>query len=116
MQGDATHVRAALVLRREELTRELESLRPPAAEGGRTIQYGKRAGDFTAEAHDRLNRGATARQLGQMMQDVEHALRRLDAGRYGRCEVCDAEIPPGRLAVLPWATVCVACKERGPRR
>ncbi|EQD78313.1 TraR/DksA family transcriptional regulator, partial [mine drainage metagenome] len=86
---------------------------------GRTIQYGKRAGDFTQEAHDRLNRGATAQPLRQMVQDVDRALDRLDAGGYGRCEVCDAPIPGERLAVLPWATVCVACKGReraGPER
>ncbi len=113
---DAARVRAVLEGRRTELGRALEALRPAAPEGGRTIQYGKRAGDFTAEAHDRLNRGATARELGQMVQDVEHALDRLDAGTYGRCEVCGGEIPAGRLAVLPWATVCVACKTTGPRR
>ncbi|HUY96319.1 MAG TPA: TraR/DksA C4-type zinc finger protein [Verrucomicrobiae bacterium] len=113
---EVTQVRARLQARRDELTQEMDALRPAPAEGGRTIQYGKRAGDFTQEAHDRLNRGATAQQLRRMVDDVEHALTRLDAGRYGRCEICDAEIPKERLEALPWATVCVACKQGGPRR
>ncbi len=113
---EARAIRDVLRARRDELAAELAGLRPAVPEGGRTIQYGKRAGDFTQEAHDRLNRGATARQLHQMMQDVDHALARLDAGRYGRCEVCDAAIPTERLAVLPWATVCVGCTDGRARR
>lgn len=42
---------------------------------------------------------------------VEHALKAMENGRYGRCEVCNAEIPFERLEVLPSTTFC---KEHSP--
>ena len=42
-------------------------------------------------------------------QQVRHALRRLDAGHYGRCEHCKGPVEPTRLDVLPAATTCSAC-------
>lgn len=38
---------------------------------------------------------------------VDHALKRIDAGEYGICEVCGKAIPIERLNVLPYATLCV---------
>ena len=36
------------------------------------------------------------------------AIRRMNAGQYGICEVCDTLIPVARLRALPLATRCVA--------
>ena len=47
--------------------------------------------------------GAKA-QLAQ----VEAAMARLEAGNYGRCEVCGEPIPAGRLEARPTARTCVA--------
>jgi DnaK suppressor protein len=38
--------------------------------------------------------------------DVEHALRRLEDGSYGVCEVCDEPISEERLVVHPAARLC----------
>lgn len=40
---------------------------------------------------------------------IRTALRRLDAGTYGRCATCGQPIPPARLAALPAAATCLAC-------
>ena len=42
------------------------------------------------------------------LADVELALRRLDDGTYGRCEVCDAAIDDAHLAEAPAARFCRA--------
>ena len=49
----------------------------------------------------------------QKRQQLERALERADAGLYGICEHCGRTIDPARLRVLPYATSCVACLERG---
>jgi RNA polymerase-binding transcription factor len=36
---------------------------------------------------------------------------RIDAGSYGRCERCGQEIPEERLDAVPYATLCVTCKQ-----
>jgi DnaK suppressor protein len=49
--------------------------------------------------------------LRQQLADTRAALARIDAGRYGVCDRCDAEIPTPRLEAVPTATLCILCKE-----
>ena len=50
-----------------------------------------------------LRRAVVARRN---LEDVEEALARLAAGRFGRCEQCDSPIPGGLLALK-----CLAARE-----
>ena len=43
------------------------------------------------------------------IDDVDAAVRRLDAGAYGACGTCRRPIPLARLEAVPDATQCVAC-------
>jgi RNA polymerase-binding transcription factor DksA len=43
---------------------------------------------------------------------IDEALARLDAGAYGVCEECEAEIAPRRLRIKPWAGLCKECQQR----
>ncbi|MGE5288648.1 MAG: hypothetical protein ACM3ML_15910 [Micromonosporaceae bacterium] len=43
------------------------------------------------------------------LADVEEALARLAAGRFGRCEQCAAAIPASTLARTPEARYCPGC-------
>ena len=40
---------------------------------------------------------------------VRAALGRIDAGHYGQCLSCGADIAPARLAAIPEATLCTDC-------
>jgi DnaK suppressor protein len=51
------------------------------------------------------------------LAEIEAALSRMDAGRYGICQACDAAIPIERLEVLPMAALCLNCQHaRDPKR
>lgn len=41
---------------------------------------------------------------------IRHALERMDAGTFARCEDCGREIPAERLRAVPYAGRCVACE------
>jgi DnaK suppressor protein len=43
---------------------------------------------------------------------VDEALCRMAAGRYGLCAACGQPIPPARLRALPFAVRCLQCQER----
>ena len=45
----------------------------------------------------------------QLLEDVEAALQRIEAGTYGNCELCGREIPMERLDALPQAATCIQC-------
>lgn len=47
----------------------------------------------------------------EMLEQVDHALTRIEAGTYGQCEWCDKPIGKYRLLSFPRATLCKACKE-----
>lgn len=46
------------------------------------------------------------------LERIEEALRRLEEGTYGVCDVCGKPIPLSRLRALPWANRCIACQSR----
>ena len=52
----------------------------------------------------------------QQLTQLEEALVKLEAGRYGRCEACGKQIGDARLRVAPYAACCVHCqaKREGP--
>jgi DnaK suppressor protein len=43
---------------------------------------------------------------------LQQALQRLQAGTYGRCHDCGADIPHARLLLEPQALRCVTCEAR----
>ncbi|WP_042418078.1 TraR/DksA family transcriptional regulator [Streptacidiphilus anmyonensis] len=70
----------------------------------------------SSTAFERAHVAALLAQGRQELEELENAMKRLDGGAYGRCEVCHSPIPAERLAVRPAATRCVACAEAAPRR
>src|SRR6266851_479981 len=53
-------------------------------------------------------------QVEAELAGVEHAIRRLDDGTYGTCEVCDRPIADDRLEARPTARTCRDHVSPGP--
>lgn len=58
---------------------------------------------------ERAQVAALVLQTRRHLAEVDAALSRLDAGRYGTCEVCGRSIPQARLQARPVARTCVEC-------
>lgn len=104
-------VRQILTDRRSELKGELDRLTAPPT-GGAAVSFGKRVGDGTTEAVERLSTTATARSITRSIADIDRALAKIDAGTYGRCDECGKAIGRDRLEALPAASRCVECAGR----
>lgn len=102
-----TQVRAVLEAKEAEIVEQMTTLSRPMQEQG-NISFGKRVGDGTSMAVDRLTAVTAHDNLQGLLDAVRHALARWDQGGYGVCEVCGEAIPEGRLEARPWATTCVA--------
>lgn len=72
--------------------------------------YGMGEGD-PAITQWELDQAMLERQVAHA-QKLRQALERLASGTYGICEGCGAAINPERLAVLPDATLCMACAQK----
>jgi DnaK suppressor protein len=108
--GDAEVVRAALITdlrkRHAELSGELARLTAPPDEAA-AVAFGKRVGDGTTEAVERISTTLTARSIAASLAEVERALEKVDAGTFGSCDVCGQAIPVERLEARPFTSKCV---------
>ena len=110
--------RPALTAKLVEIDEQMATMeRRPTDQG--SISFGKRVGEGTSIAVDRLAQVAAHDQLQVTRADVVRALAKLDDGSYGECDACGRPIPPGRLEARPWAVLCVedaAARDRDPTR
>ena len=44
-----------------------------------------------------------------MLDEIQAAIHRIDAGTFGMCEECGMQINQERIEALPYAARCVAC-------
>jgi RNA polymerase-binding transcription factor DksA len=51
------------------------------------MQFGKRAGDHTADAVLQMQRTMTASQLQHVAADIDRVLEKLEENTYGICDV-----------------------------
>lgn len=58
-------------------------------------------------AYERSQLAAAVRAAESQLADIDEALRRLEHGDYGICEVCHRPIPAERMAARPTARTCV---------
>jgi len=50
------------------------------------------------------------------LNDIEVALQKIEEGTYGKCEMCEAKISIERLKAVPYAKLCVKCKQEEERK
>ncbi len=102
---------AVLRAKRDEITEQLAQLSARPDEQG-SISFGKRVGEGTSMAVDRLSQVAVHDKLQVTLADVDRALQKLAEGSYGICDLCGNPVGDERLEALPWAVRCVADASR----
>lgn len=105
---DTTAAEFALRTQKDEIERRLGrfTARP---ERGTNLSFGKRIGDGTTEAIERLTTIGVGTQLEARLEKVDRALVKLGEGTYGTCDACGGDIDPRRLERYPESTVCTGC-------
>ena len=74
---------------------------------GELSSYDQHQADVGTETFEREKDLSILEQVEAELADVEHALRRLDEGTYGTCEVCGKAIPDERLEAMPATRLCL---------
>ncbi len=104
-------VRQRLAERALQLEQEIAAKRG-AAERGHDVSDTK--DEAQAESAGELDSAEIERDLNEL-REIAAARRRIDAGAYGRCIDCDADIGAARLLAQPTAVRCLACQAAGER-
>lgn len=104
---------------REALEEEKRSLDKQLAEhgvapggGGVAVTVDEGFADTAQATAGRSEVLALVEHLTSTRSEVVAALERIDEGTYGKCAGCGEAIAPERLEAVPWASLCVACKQR----
>jgi RNA polymerase-binding transcription factor len=109
---DTRTIKTSLLARLDSLDEELAELTAVPRDPTTAISFGKRIGDGTTEAIDRMTKVGTAEQLAVIREDVVRAIEKIEEGTYGLCDRCGALIPEERLDARPWSVLCVSCASR----
>ena len=106
---DTREVAEELRARRDQLVAELDVVTVVERDPDASVSFGKRVGDGTTAAVERLNLVGTAWELEAMLRDVDRALEKIDEGTYGICDRCGKLISEARLDARPWSVLCIDC-------
>jgi len=109
-------LRAALEEQRGHLRKEITELGgdPDSDDAEIDIERG-----FADSAHSTAERArvlSVMKALRANLRWVNRALTKMDLGTYGVCERCGRPIDVERLEALPWAILCIDCKQKGEGR
>jgi DnaK suppressor protein len=113
MSVDTNRFRKMLL---EERTRVEEAIRYLKEEHPGTID--DEVEEVSGSADNHLAETATAtldREIdytleensGEVLNAIDAALKRIEAGTYGTCTRCGKEIPEERLEARPWSALCI---------
>jgi len=77
--------------------------------------YSFHMADVGTDAMEREKAFMFASNEGHLLQEIDHALRKLYRGEFGPCENCSKPITRARLEAMPYARLCLTCKEEEER-
>jgi RNA polymerase-binding transcription factor DksA len=72
--------------------------------------YSNHMADIGSDAMEQEQAFLRASKGVNYLLSLEDALKRIELGTYGVCELCEAKIPNKRLEAFLAARLCIACK------
>jgi len=77
--------------------------------------YDQHSADIATETFEREKDESILEQVQGELNDIDHALARIENGTYGTCEACGKPIGDPRLEAVPTARFCVEDQARAER-
>jgi RNA polymerase-binding transcription factor DksA len=82
------------------------------AEGSEASAFGMHQADAGSDAYDRDFALSLLSQEQDALYEIDEALRRIELGTYGKCEMSGKPIPRARLEAIPFARFTVECQSQ----
>jgi RNA polymerase-binding transcription factor len=114
-------LRTVLLAEREQLERQLSTIEENSFAATQSDISGEVAfDDETADAgtatFERERDLSIENNVRDLMQKIDRALERMDAGRYGICDRCGKPIEKARVRALPYVDLCIKDAQAQSRR
>jgi RNA polymerase-binding transcription factor DksA len=82
------------------------------AEGSEASAFGMHQADAGSDAYDRDFALSLLSQEQDALYEIDQALKRIELGTYGVCEMSGKHIPRARLEAIPFARFTVECQSQ----
>jgi RNA polymerase-binding transcription factor DksA len=82
------------------------------AEGSEASAFGMHQADAGSDAYDRDFALSLLSQEQDALYEIDQALKRIELGTYGTCEMSNKPIPRARLEAIPFARFTVECQSQ----
>ena len=82
------------------------------AEGSEASAFGMHQADAGSDAYDRDFALSLLSQEQDALYEIDQALKRIELGTYGKCEMSGKPIPRARLEAIPFARFTVECQSK----
>jgi DnaK suppressor protein len=82
------------------------------AEGSEASAFGMHQADAGSDSYDRDFALSLLSQEQDALYEIDEALKRIDGGTYGTCEMSGKTIPRARLEAIPFARFTVECQSQ----
>jgi DnaK suppressor protein len=86
------------------------------AEGSEASAFGMHQADAGSDAYDRDFALSLLSQEQDSLYEIDEALKRIENGTYGTCEMSGKSIPHARLEALPFTRYTVECQAELEKR
>src|SRR5918996_6053315 len=111
--AELTRFQQLLEEQKEALRRQLMDMgADPDADSIEGMDFDFGFADSAQSTAERNKVLAVIERLRENLQDVDVALGKIKKGTFGVCERCGQPINPERLEAIPYARLCVKCKQK----
>ena len=111
-------IREELVKEKAKILEELLRIRGESLKKSQKDSSGDLSGytlhmaDMATDLYDREFSLELAEGERERLYALDDAIRRIDEGTYGKCDMCGCKISKQRLKAMPQASHCIECQEK----
>lgn len=121
-KNDLGHFRKLLEAFRKKIAGDLAHLEKDTLNlsqrdaSGDLSGYSLHMADMATDNFDREFNLGLASSEQQILNQIDEALRRIDEGRFGICEICAKPISQKRLVAVPYTRFCIKCQSEEEKK
>ena len=109
-----------LLAERQDLQKQYEEISESTFAGNQSdlsgeMGFDEEYADSGTATFEREKDLSLVNNLRDLMEKIDKALAKIDAGTYGLCDRCGKPIEKARLKALPYATLCLKDKQAEER-
>lgn len=105
-----------LLKQRTELLNNIKAREQKNTDDDRRDNSSKDDADIVADELEAIKESSMRSHDVNRLKALENALGRISQGTYGKCMKCGKKITQERLRAIPWALLCIDCKNETEAR